>query len=72
MSVKDIFMRVTGADEAMLTNELRRDSFEGWDSFNHLLLIMELENASNIKIPSSQVSEIQTYGEILKIYGEVK
>jgi acyl carrier protein len=72
LSIKDIFIKITGIDEAALTESISRDSFSGWDSFNHLLLIMELENATNIKIPSSKAAEIQTFGELIKIYGVEK
>ncbi|MDR2034413.1 MAG: acyl carrier protein [Helicobacteraceae bacterium] len=67
--VKEIFIKVTGVSEDTIDEGLQRNVVEGWDSFNHLILIMELSNATGIAITSKQSSEIENYGDLLKIFG---
>jgi acyl carrier protein len=67
--VKEIFIKVTGVSEDTIDEGLQRNVVEGWDSFNHLILIMELSNATGIAITSKQSSEIESYGDLLKIFG---
>lgn len=66
--IKSIFSSVTGVGEEEIIETLERNSTDGWDSFNHLMLIMELENRLGIKLLSKQAEEIYTYGDLLKYF----
>lgn len=37
------------------------DTTESWDSFNHLLIISEIEKELKISIPFEKISELKTF-----------
>ena len=65
--LKRIFSRVMNIDLKMINDELSRDNAENWDSFNHLLLISEIEKELGINISLPEVEEIRTFKELQEI-----
>ena len=68
--LKKLFARVLDINEQDVTEETSRENTEKWDSFNHLLLINELEKEFNIRFTMEEVEKIKTFKDIKKIVTE--
>ncbi|MDD3223517.1 MAG: acyl carrier protein [Clostridium sp.] len=62
--LKQIFSTVTGANINDINNETSRDNNDVWDSFNHLLLISEIEDKLKIKFTMEEVEKIQNFKQL--------
>lgn len=65
--LEKIVMRVLNIEEDKIIAELSRNTTEEWDSFNHLLLINEIEKNLGIKFSISEVEKIKTFGQLQEI-----
>jgi acyl carrier protein len=50
-----------------VNDELLRDKSPEWDSFNHLLLISEIEKKLKITFTIQEVSSIQTFDDLKRL-----
>ncbi len=50
----------------------RRDALAEWDSFNHLMLMMELEKRMNIAFRTEEIQAVHTVADLLKVVEEAK
>jgi len=57
-----IFQRLFSLDQ--LHPGLSMETVEGWNSFSHISLILELEEAFGLAIPTSQAVNLVSLGEI--------
>ncbi len=62
--LKSIFSRVLKIDEESITDDVSRGSFDSWDSFNHLLLVSEIEKKMGTKFTMQEIEELKTFQEI--------
>jgi acyl carrier protein len=44
-----------------------KDSVPQWDSFGHLVLILELEKEFNLKLTTEQIEKMKSVADILKL-----
>ena len=63
-TLKNIVSRVFNVPANKINDELARDTIEEWDSFNHLLLISEVEKEIGIKFTILEVGKIKTLKEL--------
>ena len=61
-----IFRDVLEDDSIVLHNETTASEIEGWDSLNHIYLIVEIEKHFKIKFTSTQIAEWKNVGDIVK------
>lgn len=66
-NLKEIVSRVFGIDIDRVNDQLTHDNTEQWDSFNHLLLISEIEKEMNVSFTISEVEQIRTFKELREI-----
>lgn len=66
-NIKEIVSRVFNIDINKINDELSRDNTVEWDSFNHLLLINEIEKGMGVKFTVSEVEKINTFKELKEI-----
>lgn len=59
--------RVLNIEEDQINDQLSRDTAEEWDSFNHLLIISQVEHRMGIRIPTSEVEKIRTYADLKRV-----
>ena len=64
--LKKIAAKVLNVDESKM-DELTMDNTEQWDSFNHLLLISEIEKQLGIKFSIQEVEEIKSFKNLREI-----
>lgn len=62
--LKKIFSDVTGIEINEIRGDISRDNNDLWDSFNHLMIISEIESKLNIKFTMEEVENIRTFSEL--------
>ena len=62
--LKKIVASVLNVDEIEVNDSLTMDNAEQWDSFNHLLLISEIEKKMGIKFSIQEVEKIKSFRDL--------
>ncbi len=62
--LKKIISKVIGVDEGEINDDSSPDNIPGWDSFNGLMLVSELESQYKIHFSTGEVVNIKTVGDI--------
>lgn len=63
-SLKQIASRVLNIDINKINEKVSRNNTEEWDSFNHLLLISEIEKEIKVRFTMLEVEQIKTFKEL--------
>ena len=71
-NLKEIVSRVFNIDINKVDDDLSRDNLENWDSFNHLLLISEIEKKLGIKFTITEIERIKSFRELKQIISDKK
>ena len=57
--------RIFGVDRATIDGATAYESISGWDSVNHLRLVMETERAFGVKYPLERIPSLMTLNDFL-------
>ena len=57
--------RIFGADRATMKGSTAYESIPGWDSVNHLRLVMETERTFGVKYPLERIPSLMTLKDFL-------
>jgi acyl carrier protein len=60
-----IFREVLDSPDLILTDELTASKVQGWDSLNHVTLVMTLEEHFKVKFTTREVMGWQNVGQML-------
>jgi acyl carrier protein len=78
MDKVDIYKKLTGIfrdvldeDDLVLTSELTAANVRGWDSLNHINIVVAAEAAFRIKFKSAELEDLKNVGELVSLI-EVK
>jgi acyl carrier protein len=52
-----------------LTHETTADDVEGWDSMNHLTIVIEAERRFGIKFHTAEIEELRNVGDFVRLIG---
>jgi acyl carrier protein len=63
--IRTLVCDLFGADAAMITLDTSRDDVPGWDSLQHVNLIIDIERHFQVHLPEDRVSSIQTVGDVV-------
>jgi acyl carrier protein len=63
----EIFEEVFDEDSIIVTPELSAKDVEGWDSLNHIRLMLTIERAFKIKFSTSEVGKLENVGELVAL-----
>jgi len=66
-SLTTLFRDVLGDDTIELTSETSSPDVEGWDSFNHLVLMVAVEKRFGLKLRTEEIEGLQDIGDLIKI-----
>ena len=66
-NLRQIVSRVLNLGMDKINDELSRNNAEEWDSFNHLLLISEIEKEIKVKFTMLEVERIKTFKELQEV-----
>jgi acyl carrier protein len=62
-----IFEDVFDEDAIVLTPELTAKDVEGWDSLNHIRLMLTIEKAFKIKFSTSEIGKLENVGALVAL-----
>ncbi len=68
--VNDVFRDVFDDDSITVTDETTAEDIEGWDSLEHVSLMMAIGTEFGIKIPLNKVNSMQNVGEMVDFIAE--
>lgn len=63
--LKEIIGQVVGNDQIVLTNNTTADEVPGWDSFNHINIIMGAEMEFGIRFNVSELENLKNVGDFV-------
>ena len=63
----EIFRTLFNNSELNLNDELVASDVPGWDSFNHINLIINIEEEFGVKFNNVEVGKMQNVGDLKKI-----
>lgn len=59
-----VFRQVLEDDTITLTPQTTADDVEGWDSMNHIFIVVELEKVFGVKFQAAEMEELKNVGEL--------
>lgn len=59
-----VFRQVLEDDTIQLTPTTTADDVDGWDSMNHIFIVVELEKRFGIKFHAAEMEELKNIGEL--------
>jgi acyl carrier protein len=59
-----IFRKVLEDDSIVLKPETTAEDVEGWDSMNHIFLVVEIEKHFGVKFQAAEMEELKNVGEL--------
>jgi len=62
--LRAVFASVFGVDGAALTDEASPKTVPGWDSVNHLHLVLALEGEFGVQFDPGEIAELTSFGRI--------
>jgi acyl carrier protein len=72
MTQQEIYPRLTKImrdvlddDNLVVTPELTANDVEGWDSVNHITLVVAIEEAFGIKFKSAELEKMKNVGQLV-------
>ena len=65
--LKKIVAKVLNIDEIKVNDTLTMENAKQWDSFNHLLLISEIEKEMSITFSIQEVEKIKSFKDLREI-----
>jgi acyl carrier protein len=54
-------------DTIEVTPTLTAKDVDGWDSLNHIRLILTVEKAFNVKVSTSEIGSMENVGDLVKL-----
>lgn len=67
----EVFREVFDDEEIALTEETTAEDIEDWDSFEHINLVVAVEDEFSFKIPMGKVVTMKNVGEMVDIILEL-
>jgi acyl carrier protein len=68
--LSSVFHSVFGADLPALSDEDSPETLDGWDSVNHLNLMLALEAEFDVQFEADEIAELTSVGAIRKRLGD--
>jgi acyl carrier protein len=62
--MNEIFRQVLDDDTIALTPTMTAEDVEGWDSMNHIFIVVEIEKRFGIKFQAAEMEELKNVGEL--------
>ena len=65
----DIFDEFFELDESDFTPELTADEVGGWDSLNHIRLMLQVQQAFGVNFTTGEIGDLMNVGELIALVG---
>ena len=66
-TLNEVFHEVLEDDTISLTPTTTAEDVEGWDSMNHIFIVVELEKRFGIKFQAAEMEELKDVGELVAL-----
>lgn len=63
--LQEIFREIFDENDLVISRNTTAEDIEAWDSLTHLQLIMEVEQAFNVKFTTSQLKDMENVGAMI-------
>ena len=63
--ITTIFQRIIGDDSIKLAATTTAQDVEGWDSMNHIFIVVEIEKHFGVKFHAAEMEELKDIGELV-------
>ena len=68
--LNEVFRRVLDNDTIALTPDKTAEDVEGWDSMNHIFIVVEIEKRFGVKFQAAEMEELKNVGELASLVRE--
>jgi len=68
--LNEIFRQVLGDDTIDVTPTTTADDIDGWDSMNHIFIVVEIEKRFGIKFQAAEMEELKNVAELAGLVRE--
>jgi acyl carrier protein len=65
-----IFRQVLGDDQMDRKPSMTAEDVEGWDSMNHIFIVVEIEKRFGVKFQAAEMEELKDVGELAALVRE--
>ena len=65
----EVFAEVFDQDSISVSPTLSAKDVDGWDSINHIRLLLTVEKAFKIKFTTSEVGNLKNVGDLVSLIG---
>ena len=65
--VRDILADVLDLPDLQVTEQTTAEDVEGWDSFNHINIVVAVESRFGIKFHTAEVEELRNVGDLVAL-----
>lgn len=66
-TLNELFRELFADDSIVLKPETTADDIDGWDSFNHLNIIVAVETRFGIKLRTSEIEGLTNVGDMARL-----
>ena len=68
--LNEIFRQVLDDDTIELAPSMTADDVAGWDSMNHIFIVVEIEKRFGIKFQAAEMEDLKNVGELAALVRE--
>jgi acyl carrier protein len=65
-----IFREIFEDEALVVTPATTADDVEGWDSMNHITIVVETERRFGVKFQTAEIEELKNVGEFIELIGK--
>jgi acyl carrier protein len=65
--VRDTIADVLDLPDLTVTMQTTAENVEGWDSFNHINIVVAIEREFGIKVHTAEIEELRNVGELVDL-----
>ena len=69
-ALNEIFRQVLDNAGITLTPSTTAEDVEGWDSMNHIFIVVEIEKRFGVKFQAAEMEELKNVGELAALVRE--
>jgi acyl carrier protein len=67
--INAVFQEVFEDDDLVITPDTTAADIAGWDSLQHVTLILNIEARFKVRFTSAEIADLRTVGELIDIVG---
>lgn len=68
--LKGVILKELELDDYVIEPETKANEIPGWDSLNHISVIVSIEEAFDIRLPGREVRKLDNIGELQELVNE--